>query len=769
MASAQDVENFLRQHGINDPGELLRRMVAMQQTVDQMTQQATDQNTEAQRVIAQQQALAAQLIAQMDTQRLAQTDLLARLQVAEQERADALKIAAAATAGLAGNGGGNSGGSDMLDSKGVGQPAKLATKQDDFAEWSHKFTTFVKVKCGKEVEDVLRWASQQKLTITKDHRGPREVAWMDEFGPQGARPIAGVERMNDILSIYATSFTTGVAAKIVRNSGPNAGIETWRRLCNEFDPTSATRRVYLLGQVQNPARCAKVEDLGAALENWLSQKTQYEQLTDRNGRPCEVGEDSLMAALMRLMPASLEETIMFQADQFDSFEAIFDKLASYAATKQSIQMTGKQKSNNNDMDTSALGASFAGTCNNCGKVGHKKADCRSPPKTGGDGCFNCGDPGHWSRDCGKGKGDSWKGKGGKSGKGGKGVGGWKGKGKGKKGKGKGVNAVDEVWPEDATWVDQSWNDDSWTEEAGQSAQWAGAQQADIRNAESAGQPEKEPGFGSLVDLGALIQFNTEAEDYIPSWERVKKFFAKTDDRTISCGTAIAAELCKPCCGSISGTHGDWGCPQGVLDQHLGGICSTEPARMGINSFTQKDPSYLVEWRGEKWLKVNYDSGAATSALPVEMALGDKTPVGEFVVADGKTIPNYGRYRLQAVDEERLSRGFAASVTTVHKPLGSASEFARTRDAMIYEDGGVLLPRRSPVALGMRKEYDRLVSLHGHCHALPLHREGRLYNLYVKPTGPLKKVDGNEAEAQLNAKTSTAASSSASGNSRQARP
>ena len=187
----------------------------------------------------------------------------------------------------------------------------------------------------------------------------------------------------------------------------------------------------------------------------------------------------------------------------------------------------------------------------------------------------------------------------------------------------------------------------------------------------------------------------------------------------------------------------------------------------INSFAQKDPSYLVEWRGEKWLRVNYDSGAATSALPVEMAPGSKTPVGEFVVADGKTIPNYGRYKLQAVDEERLSRGFSASVTTVHKPLGSASEFSRTHDALIYENGGALIPKRSPLAIGMRKEYDRLVRIHGYCHSLPIHREGRLYNIYVRPTGALLKVDGSEVEAQLNAATS--ASSSSSGNSRQVKP
>jgi len=181
----------------------------------------------------------------------------------------------------------------------------------------------------------------------------------------------------------------------------------------------------------------------------------------------------------------------------------------------------------------------------------------------------------------------------------------------------------------------------------------------------------------------------------------------------------------------------------------------------VNKFgLSTDPHYLVTWGSEKWLRVNYDSGAATSALPVELAPGDVEPIGEFVVADGNGIPNYGRYRCQAVDEENLSRGFAASVTTVHKPLGSAAEFSKTHDCVLYEEGGMLIPKHSALAVGMRREYDRLVSIHGTCHALPIHREGSLYNFYVKPTAGLSKLGPRADEQQLNAKDG-------SGNRRQA--
>ena len=69
-------------------------------------------------------------------------------------------------------------------------------------------------------------------------------------------------------SSYLVSFTTDAANRIVRNSGDGNGLEAWRQLHSEYDPTSSMRRVAILQQVQNTLRCERVEDLGAALEDW---------------------------------------------------------------------------------------------------------------------------------------------------------------------------------------------------------------------------------------------------------------------------------------------------------------------------------------------------------------------------------------------------------------------------------------------------------------------------------------------------------------------
>ena len=115
------------------------------------------------------------------------------------------------------------------------------------------------------------------------------------------------------------------------------------------------RRVALLQQVQNPPRCQRVGDLGSALEDWLSNKRQCEVFTDRNGRPCLAPDDSLVAAMFRLMPKSLEETVMF-ANEDGGFQELYDRLLACSRTKQSITMSESKKTTRKDdpMDVDAL-------------------------------------------------------------------------------------------------------------------------------------------------------------------------------------------------------------------------------------------------------------------------------------------------------------------------------------------------------------------------------------------------------------------------------
>ena len=129
-------------------------------------------------------------------------------------------------------------------------------------------------------------------------------------------------------------------------------MEAWRR---EHDPTSSVRRVAVLQQVQNPPRCQRVEDLGSSLEDWLAKKRQFDKFTGRDGRPCQASGDSLVAAMFRLMPKNLEETVMF-TNEDECFQESFDRLLACSSTKQSVQMSEskRQTSRDDPMDVDAL-------------------------------------------------------------------------------------------------------------------------------------------------------------------------------------------------------------------------------------------------------------------------------------------------------------------------------------------------------------------------------------------------------------------------------
>ena len=148
---------------------------------------------------------------------------------------------------------------DVVDGKGVGQPPRLANRKDDFAEWTHKTQTFLTAKLGDNLVTLLKWAQQQKKSIVAEaNPTERQVSYHPLFGAgAGINAVQNINTLESRVSTYLTRFTTGDANKIVRNVGSGKGLEAWRRLHAEFDPTSSMRRVAILGQVQNPVKCEK--------------------------------------------------------------------------------------------------------------------------------------------------------------------------------------------------------------------------------------------------------------------------------------------------------------------------------------------------------------------------------------------------------------------------------------------------------------------------------------------------------------------------------
>ena len=162
----------------------------------------------------------------------------------------------------------------MVDTKESGQLYTLTgVADDDFGEWTHKVRTFMLARFGDEIHTALTWAARQQRIVVKTYVSSlrnRLVPWVTVFGEQAAEDE--IENIDDFVGkfyAYLVSFTSDAANRIVRNSGEGNGLEAWRRLHSEYDPTPSMRRVAILQQIQNTPRCQRVEDLGPALEEWL--------------------------------------------------------------------------------------------------------------------------------------------------------------------------------------------------------------------------------------------------------------------------------------------------------------------------------------------------------------------------------------------------------------------------------------------------------------------------------------------------------------------
>ena len=96
--------------------------------------------------------------------------------------------------------------------------------------------------------------------------------------------ISEMERKLRTFCWYLTSCTSGDANRLVRNSGDSQGLEAWRRLHNEYDPTSSMGRVTILGTCRMQTRSTELKILDFILRiGWQRNVSQYEQLANRDG------------------------------------------------------------------------------------------------------------------------------------------------------------------------------------------------------------------------------------------------------------------------------------------------------------------------------------------------------------------------------------------------------------------------------------------------------------------------------------------------------
>ena len=91
------------------------------------------------------------------------------------------------------------------------------------------------------------------------------------------RPTRRTRSTASMISLESSTHTLSLYNRSIQPDRQERRRRQWlgslETTARRVRPTSSMRRVAVLQQVQNPPRCQRVEDLGSALEDWLSLKT----------------------------------------------------------------------------------------------------------------------------------------------------------------------------------------------------------------------------------------------------------------------------------------------------------------------------------------------------------------------------------------------------------------------------------------------------------------------------------------------------------------
>ena len=183
---------------------------------------------------------------------------------------------------------------------------------------------------------------------------------------------------------------------------------------------------------------------------------------------------------------------------------------------------------------------------------------------------------------------------------------------------------------------------------------------------------------------------------------------------------------------------------------------------------------VVAEHENNWLKLNFDTGAAATTFPKTFVdnVGEANIEKSYKTASGEIIYDYGGVGVTGYDENGTRRRLTGRLADVHKPLVSGHQICTKgrQDAWLGSDGGYLMPRDGPIAVGLRNHFDKLIKKHGTSSLIPLYIENNVYNFYIKKTSsePIRSlaIGANESSPSS---TNSGGSASSSGNGRQVKP
>ena len=289
---------------------------------------------------------------------------------------------------------------------------------------------FVAAAFGEPFRAVLEWSEDMAEEISRE-------ALREQFGPDALEEVDKLEEKDSQLHVALQALTEGESYDLVLSAGSGNGVEALRRLVRRWDPASGGKRRALLKQVLNPDR-ATLATLPARLEKWEALTRRFERRRANGGPQRPLDDDIRVSALEQLVPQELGNHLALNANRLPDYRAVRAEVVSFLeAHRSQTTATTTRRANDDPMDVDSFGRSKGkgkggkGDKKGKGKGKQKQQQGQKHNTTSSttSTCWNCGKAGHRAADC-------WSAVSGSgSGSGGPGPGKGKSKGKGKKGLG----------------------------------------------------------------------------------------------------------------------------------------------------------------------------------------------------------------------------------------------------------------------------------------------------------------------------------------------
>jgi transposase InsO family protein len=279
---------------------------------------------------------------------------------------------------------------------------------------------------GKQ-DDYYMWASKfQARAMFKGYLGlltgtdvaPADDATIDETTDAGKKLMKLRKANMEGFSELILSCESPVAHRLVKMSVseelPNGDLSlAWKRLEGKYQPKTKTSLVKLKKQYE----MARLDNVSEDPEEWITELEDIQaKIAEINPTAAE-SDENLMIHILANLPTEYDTTVEHlerQIDQGLTLEGLrtelrnkYSKIIARAADEsrdEKLLLTGNGH------------GKFKGKCNNCGKTGHKAANCwhrdgNSRPSTGNSEksgkstkrftgkCHFCGKTGHRVADC----------------------------------------------------------------------------------------------------------------------------------------------------------------------------------------------------------------------------------------------------------------------------------------------------------------------------------------------------------------------------------